>query len=106
MTAVYSILYYGDDSLWEPALAHHRTAYVLTVWCDIDMPWLADPGHRDGPDWRRRGHLMIADCSSSAGNWRPCRLRARWSAGWRRPSPLWGATDHGKTGATCVRIAP
>ena len=61
MTAVYSRLYYRDDSLWEPALAHHRTAYVLTLWCGIDIPWLSDPGYRDGPDWRRRGHLMIAE---------------------------------------------
>jgi nicotinamide riboside kinase len=65
MTAVYSIVYFGDGALVEPAAQHHRTSYLLTVWCDIDLPWLAEPGHRDGPAFRQRGHEVIAELLGS-----------------------------------------
>ncbi len=61
MTAVYSLLYYDDDALLAPALRHHRQAYAATLWCGIDLPWVADTGYRDGPDHRRRGHAIIAE---------------------------------------------
>ncbi|MEI8083054.1 MAG: AAA family ATPase, partial [Actinomycetes bacterium] len=35
MTAVYSIEYFGDDSLLMPAVQYQRTD-DLTLWCDID----------------------------------------------------------------------
>lgn len=59
MTAVYSLLYYDDDSLLAPALEHHRS-YQATIWCDIDLPWTPDEGQRDGPAFRQRGHDLLA----------------------------------------------
>lgn len=60
MTAVYSIVYFGDDSLISVALAHQET-YALTVWCLPDFPWVADEGVRDGPEYRQQVHDRIAD---------------------------------------------
>jgi len=59
MTAVYSRIYYGDDSLIAAAAEHHRSAYLLTLWCDVDLPWVPDPGQRDGPESRAAGHEAI-----------------------------------------------
>jgi hypothetical protein len=60
MTAIYSQLYFADDSLWEQARADlSATDYVF--WCDIDLPWTADGLHRDGPHMRRAAHRAIAD---------------------------------------------
>lgn len=85
MTAVYSLLYYGDESLVLPALEHHRTSCAATVWCDIDLPWVADPGQRDGPQFRAEGHRIIgrivAEHSLAV-------LRATGSAGHRRDAIL------------------
>jgi len=47
MTAVYSLYYFSDDSLLAPALAHHA-GYALTLVCADDLPWMPDPGQRDG----------------------------------------------------------
>ena len=60
VTAVYSVLYFDDEGLLEAALAHHRRAYVLTVWCGIDLPWVEDGMQRDGEDYRRRGDEILA----------------------------------------------
>jgi nicotinamide riboside kinase len=60
-TAMYSRLYFGDDSLVAPAVARHRQAALVTLWCDIDLPWVADSGQRDGADFRIRGHDLLAD---------------------------------------------
>lgn len=51
MTAVYSLLYFADDSLVRPAVERCRD-YDLLVWCAPDVPWAADPGQRDGPEHR------------------------------------------------------
>jgi nicotinamide riboside kinase len=59
MTAVYSLSYYGDPSLIDEAVEHARR-YDLVVWCDIDLPWEADPGQRDGPGFRARVHELLA----------------------------------------------
>jgi nicotinamide riboside kinase len=59
MTAVYSLSYYNDSSLIDEAVEHARH-YDLVVWCDIDLPWEADPGQRDGPDFRARVHELLA----------------------------------------------
>lgn len=61
MPAIYSALYYGDGSLLPRALAHHRAAYALTLWCGIDLPWTADPGQRDGPQYRQQAHDLLAE---------------------------------------------
>jgi len=47
MTAIYSLHYFADDRLLAPALAHHE-GYALTLVCADDLPWMPDPGQRDG----------------------------------------------------------
>jgi nicotinamide riboside kinase len=65
MTAIYSALYYGDDGLVAPAVDHHRHACTATLWCDIDLPWIADGRHRDGPSCRLQAHRLIAEVLQS-----------------------------------------
>jgi len=60
MTAVYSLLYFDDDSLVAEALELAR-GYALLAWCDVDVPWQPDGPQRDGPDHRDRAHAIIAD---------------------------------------------
>jgi len=60
MTAIYSIAYYNDSSLLEPAL-DHLTGYDALVWCDVAIPWEADGAQRDGPDERDRVDAIIAE---------------------------------------------
>ena len=58
MTAVYSEFYYGDDTLYEAAMTHHQQA-SLTLFCQPDLPWMADPGQRDGPDVQQAVHELL-----------------------------------------------
>lgn len=58
MTAIYSQVYFNDDGLLAAGLAH-QNSYALTVWCDIDLPWLPDGNQRDGPAERHRVHEAI-----------------------------------------------
>lgn len=58
MTAVYSAAYFDDDSLWEPALEATVMCTHL-IWCMPDFPWHADPGMRDGEEWRDRVHSLL-----------------------------------------------
>jgi nicotinamide riboside kinase len=51
MTAVYSHLLFGDESLYAPALAAQR-GMLLTVLTGLDLPWVADGLQRDGPHVR------------------------------------------------------
>ena len=62
MTAVYSMLYYDDPDLVAPALAAADNA--LVVWCDADIPWVADSGQRDGVLWRDRAQRIIGELLS------------------------------------------
>lgn len=58
MTAVYSIQYYGDDSLLQ--LAVEWTAQSdWVVWCQDDFPWQPDP-QRDGPLARTGSQQILA----------------------------------------------
>ena len=63
MTAVYSLQYFGDDSLLTPALEEmtsaEKSARKLVVWCAPDIPWQADGIQRDGPHARERTHDLI-----------------------------------------------
>ncbi|MEI8080407.1 MAG: AAA family ATPase, partial [Actinomycetes bacterium] len=59
MTAVYSIEYFDDASLLPPAVLHQRT-YDLTLWCDVDLPWVPDGAQRDGPQRRLSVDRVIA----------------------------------------------
>jgi nicotinamide riboside kinase len=52
MTAIYSLHYHADDRLIAPALEHHA-AYSMTLVCADDIPWVADPGQRDGESVRQ-----------------------------------------------------
>ena len=51
MTAVYSDVYYGDGTLLPDAI-EHAARYGLVLWCRPDLPWIPDPGQRDGPEYR------------------------------------------------------
>lgn len=58
VTAVYSDLYYQDTSLYGVAIQHHQL-YHLTLWCQPDIPWQADPGMRDGEIFRQQTHRLL-----------------------------------------------
>lgn len=64
MTAVYSVVYFGDDSLIEAGIADAST-YDLVLWCDADVPWEAEDGMRDGVEFRERAGEVIADIVTS-----------------------------------------
>jgi nicotinamide riboside kinase len=52
MTAVYSRLVFGDDSLDAWAAQAHRDIVQLTLLTALDLPWVADGLQRDGPHVR------------------------------------------------------
>ncbi|MFZ1361654.1 MAG: AAA family ATPase [Candidatus Nanopelagicales bacterium] len=58
MTAVYSILYFDDDSLIKSAVRHAR-GYDLHIWCMGDFEWLPEPGVRDGASFRTKAEQII-----------------------------------------------
>ncbi len=58
MTAVYSLVYFDDPSLLDDAVAH-LAGYDLVLWCAADIPWIADAGMRDGPEFRAREQAVI-----------------------------------------------
>lgn len=58
MTAVYSIQYYGDDSLLTRALEWTARSDRV-VWCQDDFPWQADP-QRDGSQARSTSQQILA----------------------------------------------
>jgi len=60
VTALYSRLYFGDDSLLPAATAHQRR-YDLTLVTDIDLPWEPDGAQRDGPHMRARFHALLLE---------------------------------------------
>jgi nicotinamide riboside kinase len=59
MTAVYSLLYFDDGSLLRAGV-EHAAGYDLVVWCAPDIPWVPDPGQRDGPAQREAADALIA----------------------------------------------
>lgn len=61
MTAVYSQIYFDDDTLMAPALEHANTTYDGIIWCDRDVPWHSDAHLRDGTKWRDLAHEVLAD---------------------------------------------
>ncbi len=58
MTAVYSLLYFDDDSLVAPAVGH-AAGYDLVVWCRPDFPWSPDGIQRDGAAARDEADVII-----------------------------------------------
>lgn len=59
MTAVYSIVYFDDDTLLELGIEDAR-GYDLLVWCAADFAAAPDPGMRDGAEIRARTDAVIA----------------------------------------------
>ena len=53
MTALYSDLYFADQSLYPSALSDLRH-YQLTLVMGLDLEWVADGLQRDGPAMRQR----------------------------------------------------
>jgi nicotinamide riboside kinase len=60
MTAVYSIVYFDDDSLLEAGIEDAST-YDVVLWCAPDIPWVPEEGMRDGIDFRDRADRVIAE---------------------------------------------
>lgn len=60
MTAVYSIVYFDDDSLLEAGIEDAATCDVV-LWCAPDVPWVPEEGMRDGIDFRDRADRVIAE---------------------------------------------
>ncbi|MFZ9245121.1 MAG: AAA family ATPase, partial [Burkholderiaceae bacterium] len=58
MTAVYSEFYFGDETLYGAALTYHQQV-SLTLFCQPDLPWVADTGQRDGPHVQQAVHDLL-----------------------------------------------
>ncbi len=52
MTAVYSTLVFGDDSLQARAAELHARTAAATLLTALDLPWVPDGHQRDGPQVR------------------------------------------------------
>jgi len=59
MTAIYSQVYFGDETLL-PSARQQLRSYDVVLWCDMDLPWQPDPGQRDGAHMRAAAHAAIA----------------------------------------------
>ena len=59
MIAIYSELYFADSSLNALALEHAHD-YDALLWCRPDIPWVAEPGQHDGPQFRERADELLA----------------------------------------------
>jgi nicotinamide riboside kinase len=119
MTAVYSHIVFGDDSLDAEAAAAHRECQ-LTLLTAIDLPWQADGHQRDGPqvrepvDQRLRGLLQRHGVSYSlALGQGPQRLQSALDAlqpWWphdllRRASATLGEPATGSTAGTGIEAS-
>lgn len=60
MTAVYSVMYFADDTLTSDARAHADETFDLLLWCRPDLQWVADGPQRDGPEGRTRADELLA----------------------------------------------
>ena len=60
MTAVYSVVYFDDDSLLAEGIADAST-YDVLLWCAPDVPWVAEDGMRDGDEYRTRTDDVIRE---------------------------------------------
>ncbi len=69
MTAIYSSIYYGDESLLSAALDQARD-YTVILWCRPDIPWVPEAGQHDGEAARALADARIAALIDAAG-WLP-----------------------------------
>jgi len=60
MTAVYSVVYFEDDSLVDAGIVD-ASSYDVILWCAPDIAWVAETGMRDGADFRDRADRVIAE---------------------------------------------
>lgn len=58
VTALYSVLLFGDHSLLGAAIAHQRR-HTITLLADTDLPWTPDGIQRDGPTVRDAFHRLL-----------------------------------------------
>jgi len=66
MTAVYSQIVFGDDSIDAFAQRHHRRC-DFTLLTAIDLPWVADGLQRDGPQVRAPVDALVRRMLHRAG---------------------------------------
>lgn len=66
MTALYSHLLFGDETLYDFALAHQRH-YDATLVTGLDLPWVADGLQRDGPHVREPVDALLRAALARAG---------------------------------------
>lgn len=59
MTALYSLHYFGDDSLLPWAIACQRQFSLTLLCCPEGIPWQADGWLRDGDATRQRTHAEL-----------------------------------------------
>ncbi|MDD2817568.1 MAG: ATP-binding protein [Candidatus Nanopelagicales bacterium] len=59
MTSIYSQLYFQDSSLHDLAL-EYASHYDALLWCRPDIPWVAEAGQHDGPQFRQAADQLIA----------------------------------------------
>ncbi len=60
MTAVYSIVYFDDDSLVDPGIVD-ASGYDHLLWCAPDFDAEPETGMRDGEEMRSRTESVIAE---------------------------------------------
>ena len=60
MTAVYSIVYFDDDTLLAQGIEDAST-YDTILWCAPDFDWIAEEGVRDGAHHREQADRVIAE---------------------------------------------
>lgn len=65
MIAVYSAMLFGDESIYDFALAHQRR-YDVTLLTGLDLPWIEDP-LRDGPHVREPVDTLVRASLEGAG---------------------------------------
>ena len=66
MTAVYSHMLFGDESLYPLALAHQKL-YDITLVTGLDLPWVADGLQRDGAHVRGPVDILVRQALERSG---------------------------------------
>jgi nicotinamide riboside kinase len=60
MVAIYGAMLFEDDPLYRFALGHQR-GYDLTLLTGLDVPWVADGLHREGPHVREQVDALVRE---------------------------------------------
>jgi nicotinamide riboside kinase len=101
MTAIYSELYFQDSSLRTQALGY-AADYDVMLWCRPDIPWVAEPGQHDGPQFREaadqlrsqwltdlQGATLVLEITGTHGRISMARdlLDEQFGSVWQQPVP-------------------